>query len=375
MDFIDQNVLNAIQNDQPLFFEAYSKKLQTTYYVAIEPLKVGSSLWGLCTIIPEKEALSAVNKLMANGLILGFVGLLLLSVVIFYQSNQIIHPIQNTIAFSKTVARGDLTRNIEEDRVDEIGSLQRSLNLMVSKLNEIIKEISNAVDCMQSSSGDLSSSSQQISQQANAQAASLEEISSTLEELLSGIAQNTDNAAEANAISSRINDNLAKVSAASEDSLNSVKEITEKIKIITDIAFQTNILALNAAVEAARVGEHGKGFAVVAFEVRKLAERSRKAADEIVFLASKSLQATENSALYLNQLIPEIQKTSQLVQEISAASKEQHMSSEQIGKSLTLLNNVAQQNAAASEELATNAEELNALSDQLKDLVHIFRVD
>jgi methyl-accepting chemotaxis protein len=195
-----------------------------------------------------------------------------------------------------------------------------------------------------------------------------------MEEMSSNIQQNTDNAMQTEKISISSAQSMANVANASEESLVSVREITEKINIINDIAFQTNILALNAAVEAARAGEHGKGFAVVAAEVRKLAERSKIASDEIVSLSQKSRQVTEESGEMVEKILPEIEKTSKLVQEISAASQEQNAGADQVNSAIQQLNQVTQQNAAASEEMATSSEELSSQAEQLKDLISFFNI-
>jgi methyl-accepting chemotaxis protein len=196
-----------------------------------------------------------------------------------------------------------------------------------------------------------------------------------MEEMASNIQQNTDNAQQTDKIATSASSSIAKVSKASEESTASIKNIADKILIINDIAFQTNILALNAAVEAARAGEHGRGFAVVAAEVRKLAERSKIAADEINVLAKNSVKVTEESAVLLNQIIPEIEKTAKLVQEISAASIEQTSGADQINNAIQQLNTITQQNAAASEELATSAEEMASQAEQLQDIISYFTVD
>ncbi|MFO8021805.1 MAG: methyl-accepting chemotaxis protein, partial [Perlabentimonas sp.] len=207
------------------------------------------------------------------------------------------------------------------------------------------------------------------------QASSAEEVSSSMEQMAANIQQNTDNAQQTEKITINVSQGVEKVGNASKESLESIKNIAEKINIINDIAFQTNILALNAAVEAARAGEHGKGFAVVAAEVRKLAERSKLAADEIVTLATSSVTVTEEASELMANLVPEIEKTAKLVQEISAASIEQNSGSDQINSAIQQLNQVTQQNAAASEELATSSEELSSQAEQLKDLIGYFKVD
>jgi len=157
--------------------------------------------------------------------------------------------------------------------------------------------------------------------------------------------------------------------------VNSMKKVATKIKIVNDIAFQTNILALNAAVEAARAGEHGKGFAVVAAEVRKLAEQSKKAADEINTLSVSGVEVSEKAGQQLEAIVPEMKRTLRLVQEISAASREQSSGTDQINSAIQQLSTVIQQNATASEELATNSEELAEQANKLKDIISTFKIN
>jgi methyl-accepting chemotaxis protein len=196
-----------------------------------------------------------------------------------------------------------------------------------------------------------------------------------MEEISSNIQQNSENAQETERISQSAQSGIREVVKSAEEAFKAQRDISEKIQIINDIAFQTNLLALNAAVEAARAGEHGKGFAVVAAEVRKLAERSKVAADEIVVLAKNGLATSEKAGEYMANTLPEVEKTTNLVQEITAASLEQNNGVGQVNNAIQQLNNVTQQNASASEEIATSSEELSSQADTLSDLISFFKTD
>lgn len=269
------------------------------------------------------------------------------------------------------LANGDLQIDFGSNRIGVIKNMQG----MVEKLKEIVTNVVNGTNNIAAASQQMSSTSQQLSQGANEQAASVEEVSSTMEEMTSNIQQNNINAEQSQKISLAAQEGIDDVNEKSQKAVEATKQIAEKIGIINDIAFQTNILALNAAVEAARAGEHGKGFAVVAAEVRKLAENSKRAAEEIVQLSKKGLTLTQESGAKLEEMLPEIEKTTSLVQEISAASNEQANGADQVNNAMQQLNSVSQQNAAASEELAGNAEEMNEQADQLKQIIEFFKVN
>lgn len=310
-----------------------------------------------------------ITLLVVTLLAVGLVMLVLRTIV-----QSLVKAIKKGVEFATKVAQGDLTASVDIYQKDEIGQLAQSLREMITKVKDIVENIQLGADSISTASNEVSSASMQLSQGASEQASSAEEVSSSMEEMAANIQQNSENSQQAEKISVNVSQGVQKVGMAAQESLSSIRNIADKISIINDIAFQTNILALNAAVEAARAGEHGRGFAVVAAEVRKLAERSKVAADEIVDLASKSVHVTESASELMGSLIPEIEKTAKLVQEISAASNEQNSGTDQINVALQQLNLVTQQNAASSEELATSSEELSSQAEQLKDLISFFKV-
>jgi len=322
-----------------------------------------------------KDAITRVNT--ANiWMVIGLLMALVVGVFFAYIiTRSIVQPINEQNTIIKKIATGNLTVEFEADRKDEIGDSARALKSMVSKLKEVITIIVGASENITAASVEMSSSSQQMSEGATEQAASAEQVSSSMEQMAANIQQNTDNAQQTEKIALKAADDIQEGSRAVNETVTSMKEIAEKISIIGEIARQTNLLALNAAVEAARAGEHGKGFAVVAAEVRKLAERSQSAAAEIDQVSASSVAVAEKSGKLLEQIVPDIQKTARLVQEISASSREQSAGSEQVNTALQQLNQVTQQNAAAAEEVASSSEELAGQADQMKDTISFFKVD
>ena len=289
-----------------------------------------------------------------------------------YMENMVMN-LRSTVQAADRIADGDLT--VRVNILSEKDTLGKALLNMVERLREVVSDVKSAADNVAAGSQQMSSGSEEMSQGATEQAASAEEASSSMEEMAANIRQNSDNAQQTEKIAQKAAQDAREGGSAVAETVSAMKEIAQKISIIEEIARQTDLLALNAAIEAARAGEHGKGFAVVASEVRKLAERSQTAAGEISKVSASSVEVAEKAGEMLGRMVPDIQKTAELVQEIAAASNEQTTGAEQINQAIQQLDQVIQQNASASEEMASTAEELSSQADQLQGAVAFFRLD
>jgi len=315
-----------------------------------------------------------VSSLRWQILIPTVAGMGILILVVFWVLRGIIQPLREAVVVSNSMADGDLTVDIVSRSKDEVGQLTAAMGNMLGALRNVVSEVSLASEQVTSGSEELASSAIDLSQGATEQASAVEEVSAAMEEMTSSIGQNAENAQTTNTMTNKAARDTESGGQAVTKTVGAMKQIAEKISIIEEIARQTNLLALNAAIEAARAGEHGKGFAVVAAEVRKLAERSGASAAEISELSSSSVEVAEEAGSLLAQIVPDIQKTAELVQEISAATNEQNAGGSQVNAAIQDMDKVIQQNAAASEEVASTAEELSSQAVQLQKVISFFKL-
>jgi methyl-accepting chemotaxis protein len=327
------------------------------------------------TVEISNNAVSVLNRssfILVVGLIISVIIGIAMAIIM---TRMITRPILLSVAFAKQVADGNLDAKIDLDTKDETGQLAESLLEMIQKLRAIVLEVKGSSENVSAGSEELSSSAQEMSQGATEQAAAAEEASSSMEQMTSNINQNADNALQTEKIARKAAEDAKQGGSAVELTVKAMKDIAGKISIIEEIARQTNLLALNAAIEAARAGEHGKGFAVVASEVRKLAERSQEAAGEISELSVNSVEIAERAGSLLEQILPDIQKTAELVQEITASSMEQRTGAEQINSAIHQLDQIIQRNAGAAEEMASTAEELAGQAESLQHAISFFKMN
>ncbi|WP_298376560.1 methyl-accepting chemotaxis protein [Azospirillum sp.] len=287
--------------------------------------------------------------------------------------NSMTANLRTTAAVANEIAKGNLT--VEAQRLSDRDALGIALETMLEKLRTVVADASSAADNVAAGSQELSASSEELSQGATEQASAAEEASASMEEMAANIKQNAENATQTEKIARQSAKDAQASGEAVSRTVQAMQTIAEKISIVQEIARQTDLLALNAAVEAARAGEHGKGFAVVASEVRKLAERSQGAAAEISALSTESTKIAQEAGHMLARLVPDIRKTAELVEEISAACREQDIGAEQINQAIQQLDKVTQQNSSASEEMAATSEELSSMAAQLQDTISYFEID
>ncbi|MFO7731039.1 MAG: methyl-accepting chemotaxis protein [Spirochaetia bacterium] len=336
---------------------------------------IEQSEWSIAVGGYRDDIFQQIYDMRLTMLIIASIFVILGIIILAFFTRSITKPIRQGVDFAGEVADGNLKATIEVKQDDEIGELAKALRKMISNLKRMVGDVMSASAQVTSGSQQMSSTAEQLSQGSTEQASSIEEVSSSMEEMSSNISQNADNASETEKIAIQSAQDAEKSGQAVMEAVEAMNQIAERITIIEEIARQTNMLSLNASIEAARAGEHGKGFAVVASEVGKLAARSKDAAGEISELSSSTVSVAQNAKDMLEQLVPNIRKTADLVQEISAASREQSNGADQINTAITQLDQVIQQNASASEEMASVAEELTGQAEELQQTISYFTIE
>jgi len=368
---IDLIADSLLKNPEKIY--TYTNSLNEEYLIITK--YIPEFKWYLIVEVSKDEITeqprAAFIKNIFIGLLITIISILLSA---FLLTKYLLNPIKMIIEILKNISNGQLNSNIQVESQDEIGQILIALKQMQDNTTNIVQNIQIIATSIIDASGEISRNSKQLSNGANLQASNIEEVSASMDEMVSNIQQNTFNAKETEKISGNASNSVSMMGSSSEKSLETIFLIANKINIINDIAFQTNLLALNAAVEAARAGEKGKGFAVVAAEVRKLAERSKIAADEINQLSLESVEATKMAKEMITNTLPEILKTSSLVQNIVLANMEQISGAEQVNNAIQQLNNIAQQNNITAEKLTESAVLFEKQAEKLYDNISFFKL-
>lgn len=341
-------------------------------------MNIGTTNFMVIAGAPTSELIAILKPIRSNTIIIGIVFFALTLLLVYILARNISNPLQSITNVAKAFSNGNLTTEVKEDlvsREDEIGKLAKAFRDMREQISGMIIQVKKSAETVSKGSRSLTSSSQDLSSRASQQAASTEEISASMEEMGANISQNADNSKQTEQIMHKASSDTEHGSTIVDKAVKSINNINENVKIIEDIANQTNILALNAAVEAARAGEHGKGFAVVAAEVRKLAERSKDSALEINELSESTVEVAEQAGKIFTDLVPQIKNSFNLVQEISAASNEQEKGAEQVNQAMMELDSLSQGNAGSAEEISKLTEDFVHEVQELQKSISYFKVN
>ena len=368
------NFLEDAKSVSQVFFDDLGDK----YLLSMEPVEISlesESPWSIVLITEYGDIIGGARRIIIRTIILGVLGLVLLSFVVIFMINKIIHFIDRITAFANAINGGDLSAHLDINTSDELGQLAKALNGMVETMNYAVSVIVGHSGNIESISTELKDRALDLSSSSERQAASVEELSASLEEISSHIDQGAENAYSTVRIVRDASKEVVDGSEATNSTMELMKQINDKIKVIEDISFQTNLLALNAAVEAARAGEHGRGFGVVAAEVKKLAERSRVAANEIFEMMRQGVNISAVAGEKLKKVVPQINESARLTEHISNGAHEQKLGIEQINASMIEINDINAVNANSSSELLGFAKTLHLKSDELLHAVAFFKTN
>lgn len=346
------------------------------YFTAYDPIRnAQGDVIGVLYVGVKKAEFFASYSRLKNGIIALSFGMIMLSaLLIFWIVRQQLSPLLGAVSTAEKVADGNLNISFSGYGTREVSQLLNALQKMTQQLRGVVASVQGAAVTVAAGSREFSASSELMSQGASEQAATAEEASASIEEMAATIQSNASNAVQTEKIALQVAKEARKGGEAVMATVFAMKEISGKTRIIEEIARQTNLLALNAAIEAARAGEHGKGFAVVAAEVRSLAERSQQAAAEICTMTNSSVVIAEETGHLLEKIVPDVQRTAELVQEVSSSCREQSSGIEQINRAIQQLEQIIRQNASAAEETAATAEQLTVQAEQLQQSTAYFAV-